>query len=65
VRHHFPVDERSDTARLIRCRSCHTVYAENDGAKGEDGRVGCPECGEPVWIAVDIPVQETGDPAAA
>jgi hypothetical protein len=59
------VDDRSDTARLIRCSSCHTVYAETDGAKDEAGRVGCPACGEPVWIAVDIPVPETGDPTAA
>jgi rubredoxin len=49
----------------MRCRACHTVYAETDGAKGDDGRVGCPQCGEPVWIAVDIPVQDTGDPGAA
>jgi ribosomal protein S27E len=59
------VDDRSDTARLIRCRSCHTVYAESDGGKDDVGRVGCPECGETVWIAVDIPIHETGDPAAA
>jgi ribosomal protein S27E len=59
------VDDRSDTARLIRCRSCHTVYAEAEGGKDDEGRVGCPECGERVWIAVDIPVQETGDPTAA
>jgi hypothetical protein len=59
------VDDRSDTARLIRCRSCHTVYAETDSAKDDAGGVGCPECGEPVWIAVDIPVAEPGDSTAA
>ena len=59
------MDGPIDTAALVRCSACRTVYKQPESSNGEADRAGCPECEETVWIAAEIPVPETAERAAA
>jgi rRNA maturation endonuclease Nob1 len=57
------MDDPIDSMIIVRCSACHVVYEQLDGLN--DDPAGCPECGETVWIAADIPVPENAGRVAA
>jgi rRNA maturation endonuclease Nob1 len=52
------MDTQPGHGALVRCSACHTIYEQPADAPGDVDRAACPHCGEPVWIAVDVPVPE-------
>jgi hypothetical protein len=59
------MESPTDSTPLVRCSACHAVYEQPRGLSGEDDRAGCPACDETVWIALEIPMPETGDGVTA
>ena len=55
------VQTDSERADVVRCLTCHTLY-EQDSAPAQDNRRGCPECGSFGWLALRVPIEQSGRP---
>jgi rRNA maturation endonuclease Nob1 len=48
----------------VRCAACHQVYEQGSVADGEPAS-SCPHCGDPAWLAVEVPVEKSAPIPAA
>jgi DNA-directed RNA polymerase subunit RPC12/RpoP len=56
------MESRSDWPDLVRCMSCRRVYDLAFTRMGNEGGVGCPDCGAAGWLAERVPIEESAVP---
>jgi NAD-dependent SIR2 family protein deacetylase len=54
------VEATEQQLEAVRCVACHAVYEHGPASLENEESTVCPECGDPAWLAVRVPVPQTG-----
>jgi hypothetical protein len=59
------MEARGERDGFVRCVACLIVYEQPAEGCAEAGGAGCPECGSPAWLDVEIPLEEPAETTGA
>src|SRR5207237_2020242 len=59
------LESQPSPVEQVRCVDCHAVYEKTAEASPGAAAPACPDCGGVTWLAADIPLPDSGAPAAS